>query len=214
MPERMNDFFAARVDGYDAHMLTNIEGMREAYRVAAQQLPDGISTLLDLGCGTGLELGAVFERFPTLQVTGIDLTQEMLDQLAAKYGDKSIRLVCGDYFAVDFGHQQVDAVLSVESLHHFTHAQKATLYRKIWAALRPGGVFVNADYMVDTQAEEDAFFRQRQDALAHQADADGYWHYDTPLAIANERHLLQAAGFQDIMQPWRCANTAILVAHA
>lgn len=27
MPERMNDFFAARVDGYDTHMLTNIEGM-------------------------------------------------------------------------------------------------------------------------------------------------------------------------------------------
>ena len=34
--------------------------------------------ILDLGCGTGLELDALFARFPDLRVTGIDMTEEML----------------------------------------------------------------------------------------------------------------------------------------
>ncbi len=29
--ERMNNFFAARLDGYDEHMMSNIEGAQEFY---------------------------------------------------------------------------------------------------------------------------------------------------------------------------------------
>ncbi|WP_404989166.1 hypothetical protein [Clostridium culturomicium] len=30
--EKMSDFFTARVEGYDEHMLTNVEGCKEAYK--------------------------------------------------------------------------------------------------------------------------------------------------------------------------------------
>ncbi len=54
--EAMRDFFAARVREYDAHMLQNVEGMAAAYEKAAACLPADTENLLDLGCGTGLEL--------------------------------------------------------------------------------------------------------------------------------------------------------------
>ena len=59
--ERMDDFFTARVDGYDEHMLTNVEGCKEAYVEMAKLLPQNCNTLLDLGCGTGLELDEIFK---------------------------------------------------------------------------------------------------------------------------------------------------------
>lgn len=75
--ETMDDFFTLRIDEYENHMLT-IEGVAAGYIKMVQVLPDGINKLLDLVCGTGLELDEIFKRFPSLSVTGIDLTAKML----------------------------------------------------------------------------------------------------------------------------------------
>ena len=101
--EEMHAFFTTRADIYDAHMLEEVEGCREAYAELAQLLPKGCETLLDLGCGTGLELDGLFRLFPNLKVTGVDLTQAMLDKLLEKYPNKALTLICGDYCAVPFG---------------------------------------------------------------------------------------------------------------
>ena len=37
--EKMNDFFAARIDGYDEHMLKNVEGCAAAYTELSKYLP-------------------------------------------------------------------------------------------------------------------------------------------------------------------------------
>ena len=82
MLEKMNDFFTARVDGYDEHMKSNIEGASDFYRYTAEMLPnDAGAKVLDLGCGTGLELEEFFKANPNASVTGIDLTKAMLDEL-------------------------------------------------------------------------------------------------------------------------------------
>ena len=57
MLEKMRDFFEARLAGYDAHMMTNIESATEFYPYTAQMLPAiENGSILDLGCGTGLDL--------------------------------------------------------------------------------------------------------------------------------------------------------------
>ena len=121
MLEKMCEFFEKRLDGYDEHMLTNIESAKKFYPFTAECLPkeDGCR-VLDLGCGTGLELEYYFELNPTARVTGIDLSQGMLDALSAKLEGKDISLICDSYFDAPFGEGVFDAAVSVESLHHFT----------------------------------------------------------------------------------------------
>ena len=65
--EDMNGFFAARVDTYEAHMSV----WDKAYGRVAELTPGDCGPLLDLGCGTGLELDRIFARWPELAVTGV-----------------------------------------------------------------------------------------------------------------------------------------------
>ena len=146
MLEKMSDFFEARLDGYDKHMMTKIEAATEFYPFTAQRLPSAPhSRILDLGCGTGLELEAYYPLCPTARVTGIDLSRGMLAALRQKLEDKQITLIEGSYFDVPFGTAAFDAAVSVESLHHFTGEQKLPLYKKLCAALVAGGYFILTD---------------------------------------------------------------------
>ena len=96
MLEKMSDFFEARLDGYDEHMMTNIESASEFYPFTAGMLPSGEnSRILDLGCGTGLELEAYYALCPSARVTGIDLSQGMLSALLGKFPGKDITLIAG-----------------------------------------------------------------------------------------------------------------------
>ena len=132
MLEKMSDFFEARIDGYDEHMLKNIESAEEFYPFTARRMPmQSGCRVLDLGCGTGLELEAYFALNPLAEVVGIDLSSGMLSCLKMKFTDKNIRLVCGSYFDLPLGINEFDAAVSVESLHHFTMEEKIPLYKKI-----------------------------------------------------------------------------------
>lgn len=88
--EEMSAFFTRRVEGYDEHMLQNVAGCAEGYALLAQNLPDGAEDVLDLGCGTGLELDAMLAERPDLRVTGVDLTQAMLDELKKKHPEANL----------------------------------------------------------------------------------------------------------------------------
>ena len=217
--ERMEDFFAARVESYDEHMLTNVQGIEEAYERMAALLPENTVSLLDLGCGTGLELASIFSRFPNLQLIGIDLTQAMLDKLTQKYSSRHITLVCGDYFTVDFGARRFDAAVSFQTMHHFTHEEKRNLYRKIRRAIHPGGVYVEADYVAGTQAEEDAGFAAREQFIRehfgnNRAVDPRAYHIDVPCTVENVERLLTEAGFVSVRRDKVWENMAILVARA
>lgn len=213
--EHMASFFAARVEGYDEHMINNVTGCREGYATMASLIPEGTRSLLDLGCGTGLELDEIFKRFPALSVTGIDLTREMLDKLSQKHGDKDLTLICGDYFKTDFGIDLFDCAVSFETMHHFTREAKTELYRRVLASLRAGGCYIECDYMVETQAEEEFLFAEnaRVRREAGITDDSVFCHFDTPCTIHNQEKMLLAAGFSKVDQVFRIGGTTILVAN-
>ena len=183
-------------------------------KLSTECLPvfDGVS-ILDLGCGTGLELDFIFPRFPSVEVTGIDLTEEMLIRLQQKHSDKSIRLICGDYFKLELGDCAYDCAISFQSLHHFRHEMKLSVYKKIYKALKEDGIYIECDYMVETQAEEDLWFSESERIRKEQGICDGgFYHYDTPCTIDNQISLLKKGGFTDVSQAFRIENTTILVA--
>lgn len=211
MLERMDDFFTARVDGYDEHMRQYVEEDSEFYAYTASLLPEKENAaVLDLGCGTGLELEAFFKINPTAEVTGIDLTEAMLTALKDKLPDKKIATVCGSYFDVPFGEEAFDAVVSVESLHHFSEEEKLPLYTKLRKALKPGGYFVLTDFYADTDDQE-YFFRSELIRLRKEQNLpDGvFYHYDTPMTVEHEKKILLAAGFSKVeeLDSWGTTHT-------
>ena len=211
MLEEMGAFFEARLDGYEEHQLTCIDSAREFYPFTASCLPQAAdSKILDLGCGTGLELGYYFETVPTARITGIDLAPGMLDALRRKFPDKSLTLIAGSYFDVPFEACAFDAAVSVESLHHFTKEEKIPLYERVWKALVPGGFLILTDYFAASDGEE----RSRRAELLHLKASQGIcddrlYHCDTPLTVAHEREALLSAGFSSVavLNSWGATYT-------
>lgn len=211
--EKMSDFFTARVEGYDEHMLNEVEGCREAYIKLAELLPKDTAELLDLGCGTGLELDEIFKINPTVRVTGIDLTEAMLDKLRQKHPDKNLTLINASYFNYDFGIYKYDAAVSFQTMHHFSHKDKLDLYSKLCDSLKDGAQYIECDYMVENQEEEDFYYRENRRIREEQGIGQGeFYHYDTPCTIDNQIKLLIESGFKTAKMVWRVENTTIIIA--
>ena len=205
MLEKMGAFFEARLDGYDAHMMTNIESAEEFYPFTARCLPrePGVK-ILDLGCGTGLELGEYFALNSTARIIGIDLAAGMLRALEEKFPARDVTLICGSYFDEPFG-EGFDGAVSVESLHHFTQAEKIPLYRKLRDALKDGAAFILTDYFSLSDEEERHHRAELLRLKAQQGITDQeFYHYDTPLTVQHETDALLAAGFStvEVLRNW------------
>ena len=203
MLEKMNDFFDKRLDGYDEHMMTCIESAEEFYPYTAELLPQANGAqILDLGCGTGLELEHYFKINPSAKITGIDLTETMLNALRNKFPEKDLSLICGSYFDVPFEENTFDAAVSVESLHHFTKEEKVPLFTKLCKALKDGGYFILTDYFALSDEDEKTFRNELLRLKNEQGiDDNEFYHYDTPLTVEHETQaLLEAECFREVLQ--------------
>ena len=215
MLEKMSDFFEARLVSYDDHMMNNIESATEFYHYTAEVLPTTVGArILDLGCGTGLELHEYFRRNPTAKVTGIDISGGMLSALTKKFADKDITLICGSYFDIPFGNECFDSAVSVESLHHFTKEEKIPLYSKLHNSLCPGGYFILTDYF-SLSDEEEREHRQKFLQLLQEQNASDteLYHYDTPLTPQHEKEALIEAGFASVEILRRWGSTFVIRAN-
>ena len=211
MLEKMNEFFNKRLDGYDEHMMTNIESSDVFYPFTADCLPKTAGAkILDLGCGTGLELEHYFRLNPSAKITGIDLTESMLNALKNKFPEKELTLICGSYFDVPFDENAFGAAVSVESLHHFTKDEKIPLYTKLCKSLKDGGYFIITDYFALTDEDEQSFRNELLRLKKEQEiDDNEFYHYDTPLTVEHETEALLQAGFSsvEVLNNWGATFT-------
>ncbi|MCM1099007.1 MAG: class I SAM-dependent methyltransferase [Ruminococcus flavefaciens] len=190
--EEMSDFFTKRLEGYEEHM----SDCKQSYRMFAEIFPSEYQKILDLGCGTGLELDQIWQKNPDLEVTGVDLCQSMLDKLREKHSDKHLDIVCQDYFQYDFGCEKWDAVISFESLHHFLPERKKELYQKIYNSLKNGGIFLLGDYIACCDEEEELLRSEYLKRRKQFAIPDNrFVHFDIPLTLEHESRILQDVGF-------------------
>lgn len=211
--EEMSQFFNTRVDTYEEHMRTCVDGATEYYEKTAAHFPErGAIHILDLGCGTGLELDALWKRNPEIEVTGVDLAGDMLAVLRKKHPDKKLHLIQASYFDVDFGEGRFDAAVSVQTMHHFTHEEKISLYRRLCACLKPGGWYVETDYMAPDSRYEEQCFADYERLKQEQELSEGFYHFDRPCTVKHQLSMLRTAGFTDVQECWRCGGTSILLA--
>ena len=211
MLEKMGEFFDSRLDGYDEHQLNCINSAKEFYPFTACCLPrKACSCILDLGCGTGLELEYYLKSVPSANITGIDLAPGMLENLRKKFPEKNITLILGSYFTVPFGENLFDAAVSVESLHHFNKDEKIPLYSKLQKSLKDGGYFILTDYFSLSDDEETYYRRQLIRIKKENCLPDNeFYHYDTPLTVKHEKEALLAAGFSGVktLKNWGATYT-------
>lgn len=190
--ETMGGFFDRRVDSYEDHM----RPWRAYYRWLGELIPAQTETLLDLGCGTGLELDEIFRLHPDIRVTGIDLAPGMLARLREKHPERKLTLTVGDYLTVPLAPCAFDVAVAFETLHHFPPETKLGLFRRIFVALRPGGMLLEGDYIAESDEMETYLFQELARRRARQHVPEGtFVHFDTPLTLAHELSLLSQAGF-------------------
>ncbi len=190
--ETMSGFFDRRVDSYEDHM----RPWRAYYRWLGELIPAQAETLLDLGCGTGLELDEIFRLHPDIRVTGIDLAPGMLARLREKHPERKLTLTVGDYLTVPLAPCAFDVAVAFETLHHFPPETKLGLFRRIFAALRPGGMLLEGDYIAESDEMETYLFQELARRRARQHVPEGtFVHFDTPLTLSHELSLLSQAGF-------------------
>jgi len=220
--EEMADFFNARAERYDIVHVGHLDGGIESKHIIASFLPEHTQKIIDFGIGTGLELEEIFKRFPNVEVTGLDIAENMLQLLKEKYHDKNILLYRKSYLDFDFGRSCYDAALSVMTLHHYDHETKTKLYRRIHDCLKQNGIYIECDYILteltgsehkDLQALEDYYFSEYERIKKEQGITDDReYHYDTPCTVSNQIKMLLNAGFKfaGVVEKWK--NSCIIIA--
>ena len=193
--EAMDQFFTVRVQDYEEHM----SPWKDSYKWMAQIIPEDAKELLDIGCGTGLELDYIFKRFPKMKVTGIDFAKSMLNELERKHADKNLSLICEDYFVASFGKERFDVAVSFQTLHHFKPEKKILIFQKLYESLKDGGCYIECDYIATSKEQEDLLFaecerRRKRDKIPQ----DVFVHFDTPLTLGHEISLMKQAGFEKV----------------
>lgn len=210
--EKMDEFFNSRADNYELVHLGHTDGGRKGKEIISKYIPINAKSLLDLGCGTGLELEYIFEKFPEINVTGIDMSQKMLDVIQKKFIDKNISLIKDNFLNVDLGQEKFDVAISVMAMHHFNYEEKYKLYSNIFKSLKSEGSYIECDYIVKTQDEEDFYYSELQKIKKEQSLSDMLYHYDIPWTLENQINILKKVGFKDVKKVWEVKNSVTLVA--
>ena len=157
--EHVKKAFDGFAQEYDAQREFVIPELRQFYGTAvwAAESVQHSPAILDIGAGTGLLSAFLLKKFPDAGITLMDFSENMLDVARQRFaGNKNIHYVVSDYSHSDLG-GPYDIICSALSIHHLAPEEKQQLFKTIFTALIPGGMFVNAD-----QADgETLYFRDR-----------------------------------------------------
>ena len=179
----------------------------DALEVLCELLPEKVERVLDLGTGDGITLGLVLAARPDATGMGLDFGAEMLRRASARFArdgrveigrhdlSESLPTALGDF----------DLVVSSFAIHHCAPARQRALYAEVFAILRPGGRFVNAEHVASPTEE------LHHDFLA----ALGRRPYDDDPSnqlVAVEQHLtwLNAIGFENADCFWKWRELAVV----
>lgn len=161
----------------------------------------GDETVLDAGCGSGRVTLKLLDRLPEGHVVAVDGAPSMVAEARELLGDRAT-VLASDLVDLELD-APVDAVFS-SAVFHWIPDHDA-LFRRLFAALKPGGRLVaqcgGHGNIARFREVADAVAR-REPYAAHLAGFTGVWNYQTAEATAQR---LANAGFTDVatwLQPW------------
>ncbi|MFF1763620.1 class I SAM-dependent methyltransferase [Streptomyces sp. NPDC058249] len=203
--------------------------------------------VLDLACGTGTITARLLARLPNATSTGVDLDPALLTIAEGTFAaDDRVSFVTADLkdprWPTLLPYDSYDAVLTATALHWLHSEPLAALYGQIAGLVRDGGVFMNADHMIDeTTPRINAAERAQRHTRMDQAKKNGaldwaeWWElaaHDPVLAAPTARRfeiygehadgdtpsadwharVLREAGFGEARPVWRSPSDALVLA--
>jgi tRNA (cmo5U34)-methyltransferase len=205
MANRTKEVFDATASSYDADRSRLIPGCDTFYRWAIDLIPAHARHILDLGAGSGLLTVLIHNRFPQARIHLIDFSAPMLELARRRLGNAPFATYEQADYVKAMLPENLDAVVSSLSIHHLDHADKRELFRTIYAALAPGGRFINAEQVAGPTPDLDERYRalwleqvRIAGATPEQIQASLYRQREDRCASV-EDHLqwLREAGFRD-----------------
>ena len=219
-----------RLSEYDRRIRTFIPYYQELLDVTAGTVAfsrNGAPLIVDLGVGTGALTRRCLEVAPRARIYGIDADPGMLGVAEKRLGGRGGNggkgstggrhsFAAGDFTRVPI--PRCDAIVATLSLHHVHSVPaKARLYRRLFRALRPGGVLASGDAFLSEsralrRAEMEAWrghMRRRYTAREVRAFFASWAQEDRYLPLDLEIELLKRAGFR-VDVPWRRAPFAVV----
>lgn len=175
--------------------------------------------VLDIGAGTGLFSSLLLTRVPGARVHLLDASGAMLDEARQLLSGHAVTFECSDMAEASFGEGEWDLVISALAIHHLDDPAKKSLFRKIHASLREGGLFVNAEQVLgSTPAQEDRYRRlwlaqvRGSGVSEHEiTKAEERMRHDRCVSVGNQLFWLQEVGFREtdcVFKMWRFAVLA------
>ncbi|MGW0951293.1 class I SAM-dependent methyltransferase [Streptomyces sp. NPDC002545] len=170
--------WAAWQESWDRQQEWYMPDREERFRIMLDMVEALVGTaprVLDLACGTGSITARLLARFPGATSTGVDLDPALLAIARGTFdGDERVSFVTADLTAPDWPaklpYDSYDAVLTATALHWLHSEPLAALYGRVAELVRDGGVFMNADHMIDeTTPRINAAERAQRHARMEQA---------------------------------------------
>jgi len=197
--------FDSTASTYDIDRSRLLPGCEPFYRWAIDLIPSRAKNIVDLGAGSGLLTLLIRDRFPQARIHLIDFSGPMLALARQRLGDDPLLTYEQADYLTEPLPNNLCAIVSSLSIHHLDDAGKREIFRKAHAALKPNGVFINADQVAGPTPELEARYKAlwleqvRAAGASEQQIADSFYRQqeDRCASVDDQLAWLRAAGFAD-----------------